>query len=428
MSDQVIIQIAKGWDDQTLLQLVRAPNVNVDDVGIARFQCDPATLPGLGQPGAVQEHGKRLLASLRQSHPRVNDALTHALAMAAGTACPIYLQLTALPSAEVYCWEALCDTATGDFMALDPRWQIARIAGSPQLAAREADAFEPPLRLLVVLSALGRDATIEWNAIYGAVTAARAKGLPIAVTVATGQEGLQDHILAQAQTDPALAQFPLTTGLDLVEQVNTVAPHLVHFFCHGTTAFARPRIELATLNDTTASSIELELQDLVTSSGMREAWLTVLNCCESGAASKDVHSLSHSLVVRGLNAVIGMKEAVSELDAFAFSGRLYPSVLDKIRTTLMPLAPGDEAAIDWATVMWAPRKALLQRHQADAAAHEWTLPVLYVQPDPFRVKRAVAATRDVRAHEETVQDFLATLPRAQRALLEAELAAIRAGR
>jgi hypothetical protein len=427
MSDQVVIQIAKGWDDQTLLQLVRAPNVPVDDVGIARFDCNPAALPDLSQPGAVQQHGQILLSSLRQSHARVNDAIAHALTLTAGKACPIYLQLTALPSAEVFCWEALCDAATGDFMALDRRWQIARIAGSPQLATREADAFEPPVRLLVVVSALGRDATTEWNAIYAAVTAARTKGLPITVTVATGQETLQDQILVQAQADPSLTQIPLSSGLDLIEQVNAVSPHVVHFFCHGTTSFARPRLELATVNDTAVSSIELELQDLVTSSGMRESWVTVLNCCESGAASKDVHSLSHSLVVRGLNAVIGMKEAVSELDAFEFSGRLYPGVFDTIRTTVMPLGPGQEAAIDWATVLWAPRKALRDRHKADAAAHEWTLPVLYVRPDAFRVKRAVPVAPDDRAYAETVQDFLATLPPAQRALLEAELAAIRTG-
>jgi CHAT domain len=426
MSGQVVIQIAKGWNDQTLLQLVRAPNVGQDDVGITLFQCNPAALPGLGQPGAVQQHGMLLLSSLRQSHPRVSDALTHALSMAAGSPCPIYVQLTALPSAEVFCWEALCND-TGDFMALDPRWQIARIAGSPQLSAREADAFEPPLRLLVVLSALGRDATTEWNAIYGAVTAARNRGLPIEVTVATGQETLQDHILTQAAGDPSLKQLPLTSGLDLIDQANALAPHLVHFFCHGTTTFAKPRLELATLTDTATSSIELDLPDLVASTGVRESWLTVLNCCESGAASRDVHSLSHSLVMRGLNAVIGMKEAVSELDAFEFSGRLYPGLFELLRTTLTPLAPGDEAVVDWATVMWAPRKGLRDRHKANVAAHEWTLPVLYVRPDVFRVKRAVPVSPEARARTQTVQDFLAALPPAQRALLEAELVAIRAG-
>jgi CHAT domain len=171
----------------------------------------------------------------------------------------------------------------------------------------------------------------------------------------------------------------------------------VHFFCHGTTTFAKPRLELATLTDTATSSIELDLPDLVASTGVRESWLTVLNCCESGAASRDVHSLSHSLVMRGLNAVIGMKEAVSELDAFEFSGRLYPGLFELLRTTLTPLAPGDEAVVDWATVMWAPRKGLRDRHKANVAAHEWTLPVLYVRPDVFRVKRAVPVSPEARA-------------------------------
>lgn len=426
MSDSIVLQVVKGWDNQTLLQLVKAPNVVEDDIGITSFKCDAATLPGFGPPDAVKKHGQILLTCLMQSHERVKEALQHAFTLASGACCPIYLQLKSLPSAEAFCWEALCDDA-GAFMALDRRWPVARLAGALHLAGRDVEAYEAPLKIMIVLSALGRDATQEWEGLYAAVKKARMVGLPVTLHVGTGQEDLQDHIAELAKTDPALTQFALQTMVDLIETADNFAPHVVHFFCHGSTTFDKPRLQLATMNDQAESSIEVTLQDLLGSPGVRDSWLVVLNCCESGAASKDVHSLSHSLVAGGVNAAIGMKEEVSEVDAAEFSSRLYPSILDNLRAALLPLGPNDDTVIEWAGAMWAPRRALSDRYKANAGAHTWTLPVLYVQPEPFRVKRSSAAAPDARAHNKTIEELLALMPDEKRALFQAELAAVRAG-
>lgn len=426
MSDQIVVQIAKGWNNMTLLQLVRAPNVPEDDIGIMQFQCDPATLPAPTQGDAVKLHGQKLLASLMLSHDRVKDALVDAFKLGAGKSCPIYLHLKALPAAEVFCWEALCNDS-GTFMALDKRWQVARIAGSPQLSMRDADAYEPPLRIMAALSALGRDATPEWDGLYAAVKKVRTAGLAVRLLVGTGQEALQDAILELAKTDADLTQFPLDSGVDLLSAADDFGPHVVHFFSHGSTTFDKPRLQLATLNDTASSSIELTLPDLLGSPGIRQSWLTVLNCCESGAASKDVHSLTHSLVTGGVNAAIGMKETVSELAAYEFSSRLYPGILETLRAALLPLIQNvGETTIDFAPALWSPRKAL---HDLPAAAsgREWTLPVLYTRPELLRVRHAPGGTPAEHAHTSTMEDLLALLPEDKRAAFLQELAAVRSG-
>lgn len=452
-----------------MLQLVRAPNVSRDDIGSTVFH-GPATPPDWSQPEAAKHHGKMLLTSLMQSHDGVRKALDHALDLMPGDFCPIYLQLKALPSAEAFCWEALCKP-NGSFIALDPRWQIARIAGSPQSGHRPTEAFKTPLKIMAILSAFGRDATPEWDGLYSAIKKARQAGLPIRLHVGTGQEALQDSILELSQADAEVTQFPLNSLVDLAAEANVFLPQIVHFFCHGSTSFAKPRLELATINDDD-SSIELALDDLLGIRGFKESWLTVLNCCDSAAASEDVHSLTHNLVAGGVNAAIGMKETVSEVDAYEFSSRLYPAILAKLRETLTPLAIGDEAVLDWAATLWAPRKAIEERHRREGRpnAHQWTLPVLYAQLDPFRVKGAAAAeavrrdaaagraataetltrdaeaetvTRDAeaetmirdaadervnRAHEQTIDEALALLPDGIREMFRAELEAVRAGR
>ena len=112
-----------------------------------------------------------------QSHERVKEALLGAFKLTNGARCPIYVQLKSLPAAETYCWEALCDEA-GAFIALDRRWPVARLAGALNLAGRAVEAYEFPLRILVVLSAVGRNATPEWEGLYAAVQKARKAGLP----------------------------------------------------------------------------------------------------------------------------------------------------------------------------------------------------------------------------------------------------------
>lgn len=435
MADQIVLQIIRAFvagKESTLIQLQRAPNVGQDD-GAREFDCDFTKLPPLQQPDEIRRHGRMLFESLTRSHEGVSKALQHALSLGAGSELPIYLQLKALPSAEMACWEALCPPAEAEPIALDQRWPVGRIAGSPQLGQREAEAYDPPLRMMVILSARSRDATAEWEGLYRAVKQARDDGLPISLKVATSQEDLQDSI--RALNDSDLSLFALQSLLDLVQVANAFEPHLIHFFCHGSTSFNNPRVLLSTTLEPDTDAIALSLNDLLASSGIRDSWLAVLNCCEGGAASEDVHSLTHSLVARGVGAAIGMKEAVNELDAFEFSARLYPTLFDRLSNALESLKPGEETTIDWSGVLWAPRTGLKGRKTGNGANpvgnnenRAWILPVLYVQPDPLRIRRGNVAPAGDRARNRVIEDVLAQLPEALRADFLAELAAVREGR
>src|SRR5262249_37332835 len=129
--------------DQTVIRLEQAPT-DIDGIGdndvvdVSPVAC-----------GSLVEEGKALLARL-SAHPPVNASLTAALQRQAvdGPAPPSFGR--GASGAEALPWERLYAEGHG-FCALDPRWTIGGVARLP----RDLDdgAFEPPLRLVAVLSA-----------------------------------------------------------------------------------------------------------------------------------------------------------------------------------------------------------------------------------------------------------------------------------
>ena len=422
MNDPIIVQIFKGDADRTLLHLYKAPNCNFANVGMKLFDCDMTGLTSFSTPDSVKLHGQHLLNSLMQSHQMIGNALQSAFQLDNGACRPIYFEMVSLPAAESFCWEALCQN-DGTFLALDRRWPVARVA-STRKATREVQKYEAPLKMMVVLSASGLDPRREWNSIYKAVVDARKQGLPIILHVGTGDEALQDEIYQACALDANLQQFTLNNMVDLIETADKIQPHLLHFFCHGSASLGKPRLEISTINDLDARSIEVTLPDLLGSPGVLNCWLAVLNCCESGATTSDLPSLSQSLVAGGVHTAIGMKDEVSVVDAAVFSEQLYPALLDNLRTTLNSLDEDTDAVIEWSSSMWAPRKRLSLAKGKVNKLQSWTLPVIYVQLEPFRVRRGAAATAAAAAAAariRTIQEFLAHVPENMRSLLEEEL-------
>lgn len=424
MSDQIVVRIARMSGNKRLVELQRAPNLShFGDVQF--FECDPSTLPDLTQPDTVWEYGQVLLRKLTSSNEMVRKALDYALGLDPAANCPIYFHLRAVSDAEQFFWETLCDDS-GKFLAWDKRWQVGRIADSPRSLPKDPVQLHAPVKIMGIISALGVDAIPEWDAFYTAVNDARTAGLPIRVLAAIGDENLSDKVSAIAN-DNELTSVPIANQTDLLSRIDEFGPHLVHFFCHGSTAFGQSELQLATFNDegTNNSSVKLTIDDLLTNAGIRDAWLVTLNCCEGGAATKEVHSLTHSLVSQGVYAAVGMMQAVDALDAHEFCKYFYPAIFTKLRATLQSVNSGKIETLDWVSALHAPRIAIRDRHKNDEKlGRQWALPVLYVQPEPLRVRAPLSAApvsrgmtgatltsqEEDRGHEETIEGLLSMIP------------------
>src|SRR5260221_12689448 len=205
------------------------------------------------------------------------------------------------------------------------------MADSPRWVPKAPVQFQSPVKVMAVLSAVGVDAAPEWEAFYDAVQRSRNAGLKVHVKAVIGDERAFDKI-NEIQDDDKLVFIPLENRIDLFAQIDDFGPQIVHFFCHGSAEYGEPRLELGTFRDIAPhSSVLLTVQDLLANAGLRDAWLVTLNCCEGGAATQEVHSLTHSLVSEGVYAAVGMLEAVDALDAHEFCKYFYQAIFDRLK-------------------------------------------------------------------------------------------------
>src|SRR3954447_911743 len=96
---------------------------------------------------------------------------------------PLYFHIRAL-AADPIPWEQLHVKDIG-FCALDARWPIGRIAG--RVDAVRGRAFKPPVRVVAVLSAAGRDGSEQLGALRTAVQNA---GIPVQLHIISGDESV----------------------------------------------------------------------------------------------------------------------------------------------------------------------------------------------------------------------------------------------
>ena len=392
MKARTVVAVEPGEGDCLVVKLAKAPTA-IAGARVGRvFSCDPDEMPPWSAQAAVRVHGQTLLDRLQTAHPGVREALRELFDRTPpGEVRSLWFHVMT-DEAERLCWETLCDPR-GAFAALDPRWPIGRIADSEVDVDVAPAVFSPPLRIVAVLAALGIDAVPEWRRLAAAVQEARARGLAVEVTVLVGQEDLHAAIARDVEGGAlqGVVVRPMPDRVHRVAEVmRDVRPHLVHFFCHGSVGHGVAQLELATLLDAdagrAAGSVVLRVQDLLGMPGMREVWLVTLNCCEGGKAADDLHSLAHQMVAAGVPASIGMLEPVDATDAHEFSACFYPAVFETVRAAFAGTAPGCVVTIDWSEALHPPRTALRDQHQGDPANHrEWSLPVLYVRPESFRV-------------------------------------------
>lgn len=372
-------------------------------------------------PDAVRCAGRRLFDAVAVHGDFVKE-LGKALDMQLPDRCPLFVKIGDPTGVESLPWEALCSPG-GDFLGLDARWAVGRIiAGRGQSATLWP--FTPPLRVAAVLSCLGIPAAPEWEALLEGLTAS---DLPVEILAVVSEEQLYEDIRAAAGAAPdsrVTVEFVPGGLTELQERVADFQPHVLHFFCHGSTEDG-PHIELAAKSDWPygPSSLTAEPPELrAFTAPTDQPWLVVLNCCESALAgvADDLHSLALNLVYAGIPAVVGMREPVFSVDANRFTRAFYKKMAHELAT--IGTASG-EHVVDWTSFIVAARRYVAEKHKENgrtfsavaASTKEWTLPSLYVGSQPFvlQCRPAAAAPPISKAEQLTLglfEGLLARLP------------------
>ena len=214
-------------------------------------------------------------------------------------------------------------------------------------------------------------------------------------------------------------------GSGLERELNEFGPHILHFFCHGSASHGLPRLEIATILDwmqgSETGSLKLSVSELQNMRALSDVWLVVLNCCESGRAEEHTHSIAHMLVANVVPAAIGTLEPFDVSDADELCTGFYPLLFDELARSLHDDNGDSWVELEWATALRGARRSLSEKHDNDPSNHrEWALPVLYVRPQPWLLKKpsaiAPAAAHDADLIErwqqksEVVAGHLKALP------------------
>lgn len=344
------------------------------------------------QANTIRLAGQYLYQDLA-THQAVQQAIQQALAIPPGTqnVAPIYLHIiNGNEAAEELPWETL-STPQGQFLALDRRWPIGRIASSSIALNSNVHLFQSRLRLMAFLAAAGVDATDEWRALYRAISAVP---LEVELRVFVCQDNLKTEI-DNLGNNLIRADFLPTNWNDLEREIQTFSPNILHFFCHGSTV-GGSHLQLASRADYLAGkphgSVAIEASQISQIPYIDQyVWLVTLNCCQGAAPAADMSSMARQLVADGISAVLGMRETITTNDANLLCEALYKAILVEIQNFVN--SNTRRTAIEWVTMLFEPRRQLVQQHSpgqplANAAAcvKEWALPVVYVRPEIFELE------------------------------------------
>jgi hypothetical protein len=413
--------------DQLTVSLFRAP-VDIPNARRARpLGCAPGSMPPWNAPNAVKTHGSQLFQKLTAAHPAIGQVLTTAL-QTPGATPSFYFNLLA-DDAERLCWETLYEQHNG-FLALQQEWAIARMADSTFDIVRPPVAiFDSPLRLMAILSAHNVPAEPEWQQLKAEVIRSRNdQACPVELSLLIGEEALFGTITQEIANEHlpgiTVAPMPMQTE-DIKKAVNAFSPHILHFFTHGSVDYGSATLQMGHFGDAGLpnGSISLSTSELTRFAAMKTVWLVTLNCCDSGRAVPEMHSMAHRLVAQGVPAALGMMEPIAPADAHELCGAFYRAIFEYLVDRLK-IAPGDQVEVEWSKVLHPARSALKTLHIAQGqpdTRREWTLPVLYVRIEPFYVSRGnvgaapvpagvMPPVADVVRRVETVAGFLRALP------------------
>jgi hypothetical protein len=398
---RTVVRIRESDDGANSTFNLESPNTYVGADKFSFLTCQPNESPflemrtGDGSRDRVKEAGDRLFQELSRNKA-IAPAIAAALTQKEGGSSPICFRLDDVTIAEDLPWEAV---RSNEFFALDRRWPIMRMRAAVQVEPRPIYTLEPPLRITVVLSAAGSSeqnrapGAPQWQRIHDTVEKHLAvkDAIPVSVTVLTGEKDLRDAI---GNLKKPWAQANLIADKSsLLEQIEESSPHILHFFCHGISD-QTPYLRVGSYADWEG---ELEPSIAITASELRQkadpkenVWLVTLNCCESALRAGNVRGFASSLVRAGFPAAVGMREVVEVEHAHLLCQSFYPEVIKMIGR--VP-ERGAETEIEWANALWKARMDLAEKgsnvpaQTAGQCSKVWTIPALYVRPEPFLLKR-----------------------------------------
>ncbi len=390
---RIVINLQETWNNQIVFWLQSAlGNIQgggvlypLNVVGNSVFD---QVKQGALQLNAVKMAGELLYQDLA-THNAVQQAIQQAQAISQGMA-PIYVHAVDGNDAEELPWETLF-TPQNEFLALHRRWPIGRMASSTVSFAGNIHQFRSRLRLMAILTAAQVDAIYEWRALHQAISAGP---LEVQLRVLVCQDTVKSEI-ENLGSNLISVDFLPTDLNDLEREIQTFSPNILHFFCHGST-LGGPHLQLASRADWSAGkahgSVALDASQLLQIPNITQfAWLMTLNCCRGAAPAADISSLARGLVVAGIPAVLGMRETVTSNDANLFCEAAYRAILAEIHTCVNSGAA--RTGVEWVKLLFEPRRRLAQQHGAGqtltgaaAATKQWTLPVIYVRPEPFELE------------------------------------------
>jgi hypothetical protein len=427
----LVVHIDPFEEGQTVAMVAYSP-FNLAEPNLVKV-VDLADLASIGGPDALQRLGE-LLATRICGNKTVKAAFESALELPTGAGSLAICFRVADDVVHALSWEAIVGKPPNlnqQFVALNGRWPIARIPRGGNLRQGAEIPFESPLKLCAVLSAVGREALEEWNGIYAAVVDARAAGLPIEVTLLAGEE----EVLTAASTASGVDARPVpASGALLRTNLRKLAPHLLHFYCHGTVDDVGVRsLAIATARDfddpkRSTSSVKVLVDELGTDMAATNTWAVVLNMCRG--ADADDHLLTHAerLVNAGVPVAVGMRRLINAQDAFAFSKALYPSVFAAIKAAAQP---GSDRIVRWAGTLTYARQMLRDDPLRPLGDDTWTVPAIYTRPGDFRLVPAaqgeVAAVTQELSENEVVDGAVAAVGEGAPAELVYELRGLAPG-
>jgi hypothetical protein len=345
---------------------------------------DPEPVSFASGMGNVREIGEYIAGRLAH-HPSVRIALDSAQLAALGAPTPVLVRLA--PQAEAIPWETLFGRE--GFLALDQRWPIGRMSTAGPGPAAPA-RFGGVLRVMAVLAAAGLDATRQWEELRDGLAA-----LPFEVHVhlLVAQDELKAAALAASQGRLTVTADYVPPGRELPSRITAFRPNIMHFFCHGGVEDGAAFLDIATRSTAGGGrgGVQVELSDFPVATLTSDLWLIVLNACRGALPPSGTASLVSALAARGVPAVAGMREAVTEGDAHAFCRGFYRALVPLLK----PLAdsPGP-VTVDWCEALHEARLEICGLHSgtspwsvAARRIREWTLPVMYIQSAPFTISR-----------------------------------------
>ena len=272
-------------------------------------------------------------------------------------------------------WEVACD-ANGNFLGLRETCPVVRIAqgGTEDTGNAPESVAVDEIRLTAVLGARGAPSRQAFEALRDGLSQWQ---LGVRALFLVEDSGLRDEINALGD---ARFEAELTPPEDnaLIVRISRSKPHLLHLLAHGT-AEDGGYLEVNTRASLGGmQAIRLNARHIYKAG--KGSLLLHLAACSGAEVTEDTSSLALGLMAEGTRAVVAMREPISFEDACEFMRAL---TVETGQLLDARLRPGERTPLHWGGAVTLARGRLCGNGAVNGGAcKSWTLPVLYLQPDP----------------------------------------------